>query len=393
MKRNKASGWLFTAVLMIISTAFGPAAAAEFTADLKEQQGEYVKTGKIFVKSPLYRMEVVEGDETIIVIVDPEAKKTILLNVSAKEFRELDSDDMTSVMNDPFQSYVYVKEMGEEKSAGKETIGKYECDKFVVSMMDRDVMTKWVALDLGFPVKIVAHGPPDKVMELTNIAVGPVDDSRFKIPEGYTKWIDPETLPKDPPSWAGGIESAPVVAPPFERDMAAGDIVRIKVTAGNSLKIKGSSNTGADAEARVVPFKEGRPLKEDTRYNNFAQEGMLCDQRHETTAEADEFVLYVYKGEINAAAKWQEMHEKTVKAGEKISIKLTGFHNIPTRLVNVGEGKAVAVVSFSSAGEPLGEDELGEEKWRTITLKAPGEVPRSQGKAVRVKDLRSADKS
>jgi hypothetical protein len=374
MKKITVIGSLCIAVVLASLVVTGWAAAAEFSADLKEQQGESVKTGKLFVKGAMYCIELVEEGKQIIVIVDPGTKTTTLVSAADKEYRELAIDDMTSVMNDPFQAYAYIKEMGEEASAGKETVGGRECEKFVVTMQDRDIMSKWVAADLGFPVKIIAHGPPDKVMELTNIVSGPVDVSKFKIPAGFTKWIDPETLPKEPPSWAGGISSAPVVAPPFERDMAAGDIVRITVTPGNSLKMKANSKTEAEAQVRVVPFKEGRPLKEDTWYNNFAQRGMSCDQRHETTAEADEFVVYAYEGEAAVAAKWQEMTEKTVKAGEEIRLKLSGFSNIPTRLVNLGEGESVAVVSFSQGGAALSEEDLGPVKWRTITIKAPNEV-------------------
>lgn len=375
MKAKTNLRWMFGIVTWFVVTAFcGQALASEFTADLTEQYGDHVKSGKIYVKGSKYCLDLVEDGEQIIVIVDPDAKRTIVISVSMKEYQDLAIDDMTSVMNDPIQGYAYTAGMGEEKNAGTETINGFECDKFVISMMDTDVMSKWVSKKLGFPIKIIAHGPPDRIMELTNIKEGSIDETKFNIPEGFTKWIDPETLPVEPPEWAAGIASAPVMKPPFEHDMAAGDIVRITVELGKSLKIKSENKSEANAEAKVVPFKDGRPLKKESWYNNFAQKGVICDRRHETMAEADEFVIYVYEGNIKTIAKWQEMHERTVAAGDEIRLKLQGFDNIKTHLVNISDGESVAIVSYYKDGAQLSDDELGPIKWRTITLKEPNEV-------------------
>jgi len=363
-----------TAAFFLLTVFCGQALTAQFSADMTERYGDMTKSAKIYVKDSIYCIDLVEDGEQIIIIVDQDAKKTIVIPVSTKEYRELAIDDMMSIMNDPFQGYKYSAEMGEERNAGTETVNGFECDKFVVSMMDNDVMSQWVSKKLGFPIKIIAHGPPDKVVELTNIKEGPVDEARFKIPEGFTKWIDPETLPVEPPEWAKGIASAPVMKPPFERDMSAGEIIRIKVEPGKSLKIKGISKTDAKGTARVIPFKDGRPLKKDSWYNNFAQKGVTCDRRHETSVEADEFVVYVYEGEVKVIGKWQEMHEKTVATGDEIRLTLQGWDNIKTHLVNVSDSESVAIVNYFKNGKPVSEDEIGPVKWRTITLKESNEV-------------------
>jgi len=374
--QTKTSFGLRVCVLTLFALTIicSQALAAEFTANMTEQQGEWSKSGKIYVKGSKYCMEMVEGGEQIVVIVDQTAKKTFVMPVSMKEYRELDIDDMTSVMNDPFQGYKYTAEMGEEKNVGTETVNGFECDKFVISMMETDVMTKWVSKKLNFPIKIVAHGQPDRVTELTNIKEESVDDAKFQIPDGFKKWIDPETLPVEPPEWAKGISSAPVMNPPFDHDMSAGDIIRIKVEPGKSLAIKGISKTDTEATAKVIPFKDGRPLKKDSWYNNFAQKGTICARQHETSVEADEFVVYVYEGDITATAKWQEMHEKTVTEGDEMSLALKGWDNIQTRLVNIGDSESVAIINYFSNGAPVSEEEIGPVKWRTITLKESNEV-------------------
>ena len=361
-------------IALVMSAGCSQVLAAEFSADFTEKQGDYERSGKIYVKGSNYCLDIVEDGEQMLIIVDPEARKTVVIPVSTGEYRELAIDDMTSIMNDPFQGYLYTAEMGEVKTGGAETINGYECDKSVVTMGDTDIMSRWVAKSLDFPIKIVAHGPPDKVFELINIVVAPVDDSKFEIPEGFTKWIDPETLPVEPPAWAEGIAAAPVMMPPFEHDMSAGDIVRIKVEPGKSLAMKGVNKTDTEATAKVIPFKDDRPLKVDTWYNNFAQKGTICARRHETSVEVDEFVVYVYVGDITATAKWQEMLEKTVAEGEEVRLPLPNWDNIETRLVNLSDAESVAIVSYFKDGAEVSEDDQGPVKWRTITLKESGEV-------------------
>lgn len=361
-------------IALVMSAGCSQVLAAEFSADFTEKQGDYERSGKIYVKGSNYCLDIVEDGEQMLIIVDPEARKTVVIPVSTGEYRELAIDDMTSIMNDPFQGYLYTAEMGEVKTAVAETINGYECDKSVVTMGDTDIMSRWVARNLDFPIKIVAHGPPDKIFELINIVVAPVDDSKFEIPEGFTKWIDPETLPVEPPAWAEGIAAAPVMVPPFEHDMSAGDIVRVKVEPGKSLAIKGVSKTDTEATAKVIPFKDDRPLKVDTWYNNFAWESTICVRQHETSVEVDEFIVYVYEGDITATAKWQEMLEKTVAEGEEIRLPLPNWDNIETRLVNLSDAESVAIVSYFKDGAEVSEDDQGPVKWRTITLKEPGEV-------------------
>ena len=361
-------------VLVMSLAAFSRVAASEFSADLTETKGDEVSTGKIYVKGEKYRMDATHGDDQYIVIVDPTINKTLVALASSKEYRELPTDHGLSRMNDPFQAYRYMIDMGEERSAGEETVAGMVCDKYVISMMDTDVMSKWVARDLGFPIKIVAAGPPEQVMELTEIETGPVDDALFVMPADFKKWIDPESLPIEPPEWAGGIEAAPVLAPPFERTMATGEMVRIKPELAKSLAVKAVSTTEAEAEAKVIPFKDGRPVKRENRINNIAMKGVICGRSHESPVEVDEFVVYVYSGEITLQAKWTEMAEQTVSAGEEMRFAIQGSDNIETRMINLADGESVAVFDYVEGGTVMDEEQAGPVKWRTITLKEPMEI-------------------
>ena len=100
----------------------------------------------------------------------------------------------------------------------------------------------------------------------------------------------------------------------------------------------------------------------------------MCARGHETSVEADEFVVYVYEGDIALTAKWQEMLEKTVAEGEEVRLSLPNWDKIETRLVNLNDGESVAVFSYFREGTELSKDDMNPLKWRTITLKEQGEV-------------------
>ena len=370
MVRSKSSTRLAATVLFFVLVLFtGQLFAAEFSADMTQTQGEDVSQSKLYVKGTMYSMFLEESGEQLQIIVDNEKKQTVVVIMSTKEFRVLPSDDMMSVMNDPFQGYIFAASMGEEKATGTETVNGYDCDKFTVTMQGTDVISQWVAKKLEFPIKIVAHDDRGMFTELSNIVEGPVEPSKFKIPEGFKKWIDPESLPAPIPEWASDLSAAPVMTPPFEKDMNAGDIIRIKVAAGKSLKVRADNKPGAESKARVIPFKDGRPLKKDTDYYNLL--GTLCSVRHETPAAVDEFVIYVYEGSVTATAKWQEMSEQEVAAGEEFRYKVVGHDHIETYFVNISDSEAVVVYEYYQNGAPMSEDENGPVKWRTKKLKEP----------------------
>ena len=357
------------AVLLLLFFTVGFAAAGEFSANFKEQQGDNVKTGKISLKDMKYVLEVTEREDQIRVIVDMANKTTTIIQFSAKEYRQIAIDDMMSVMNDPFQGYEYTKQHGDETSAGTESVSGYDCEKFTIVMSDTPIMSKWVSSKLGFPVKVVATGPPDKVIELLDIVEGPVDESLFVLPDGFTAWVDPDSKPGPAPEWVDDIEAAPFMVAPFEKDMKAGDIVRVKIEQGKSLSVKSVSET--DGVAKVIPFIGKNPQKEESHYNNFAMQGIICQRRHELSGEVDEFVIRVYEGNIKVIAKWQEMFEVTASAGDEVRYKIEGYDNISTRFINLTDGSATATFNYYVAGQPMSEDEAGPAKYRKIELENP----------------------
>ena len=78
----------------------------------------------------------------------------------------------------------------------------------------------------------------DMFVELSNIQETSVDDGLFALQSGYTKWIHPSKRPIPMPEWAKDLASQPVLTLPFEKEMAAGDIARIKVQQAKSVWLK-----------------------------------------------------------------------------------------------------------------------------------------------------------
>jgi len=349
--------------------------AAEFTAKFIDRQGDQITEGDLYVKGTDYCMIMEKGGSKAKIIVDTENNKTIIAIYSEKEYHIVASDDMISLINDPFQSYNYSKGFGEEEFVGTEMMNGYECDVYKIAMGESPVMTKWHAKSLNFPIKIVGHGQEERIIQLNQIEEEVPNEVIFAIPEGFTKWVDPESLPGERPEWADQIAPAPVMNPPFEKQMQAGEIVRVKIERGKSLAVKATEKDGENIIGRVIPFKADNPLRKETRYNNFAQRGVICERRHEMNGEADEFIIRLYEGNANISAKWVDMFEKTISAGEEIRYPIKGPENITARFINLNDGLSEAIFSYYKNGQPM--EDNAPAKYKTITLENPWDVNRA----------------
>jgi hypothetical protein len=134
----------------------------------------------------------------------------------------------------------------------------------------------WVAQNGGFPVKVVMTGPDGKAMtilEVKQLSFAKPPASALLPPAGC-KAIQGEATatgvhaefaagassggPPDPP-WLRDVHAAPVVGVPYQAVISAGQIVRVKVPAGQSVHV--DCEAGADGtEVTVVPFKDGKPV-------------------------------------------------------------------------------------------------------------------------------------
>lgn len=362
-------------LIAVITIMTGIASAADFTGKLKLKLDDEIIEGDIFVSGPKYCLVLEQDGEKGKVIVDTEKNETTIILFSIKEHRTIASDDMMSLINDPFQSYQYTLGYGDEEFMGTEMVQGYECEAYRITMGDTPVMAKWQAKSLDFPIKIVVYGQQERIVEITDIEEKAMEASIFAVPDGFTKWVDPESLPGERPEWVGDIDAASVMTPPFEKNMGPGDIVRVKIEPGKSLAVKAGGISETEAVARVIPFKGSNPLKEEQWYNNFAQRGVICGRSHEMSGEADEFIIRVYEGNITIAAKWMDMFEEKALAGEEIRYPISGQEHITTRFINLTAEAAEATFAYYQNGQLMEDDTPA--KYRTITLKNPWDIDTS----------------
>jgi hypothetical protein len=349
--RNLSGLVILTIVLMFYSQLY----AAEFTADLIIDMPGMNDTAKIYVKGHAYRLEKLEGKNKLLLFRIH--GKTTALNPDTKEFKVLKGTEEN--MFNPVAAWENMSYDMEAKTAGEETIDGYDCRKYQYRNKGSDevVMERWLSPELTFVIKqVLFSSGGNATMELKNIKEEPVEQVLFELPMGYKPAVDPEDIPVPVPDWAENLDKAPVMKPPFEKVMKAGDVIKIKTEPGMSIWIRGESTSDAEAVAKAIPFKDGHPVKEPKMYNNFAMKGTICDRRHETPAEADYIVIHIEKGEVNVEAKLADMFEKKVSAGGEFRIPVNGIQNIEMRLVNLADGESDISWDMLKNGEVLNPD-------------------------------------
>lgn len=354
-------------LLIAVIIGSGTAKATSFTGDLEMSMGEDTISGKIYVTDGFYRMDVKEHGDQFSLVVDRDAGLTRVFLPNQKQYIEIKSDDPVSRMSDPFQGLTFMSASGQERTVGLDSVSGYECLKRVLSIQGQDVITYWFATSLDFPIKIDNHVSSGTFAEINFISEGPIEENIFAIPPGYSKMAAPGSEPPEIPDWASEVARAPVVTPPFERPMAAGDIVRIKVQRGMSVWVR-ATDASDDAVAKAVPFKDGRPTKSVSMYSNFAQRGVICDRRNETAAEADEIVVRAFEGKMTVEVKSVAMQEKRISRGESFSYGVTSQENIELRLVDVSGGPSECIWTWLVGGSPAPYERLGPIKHRTASF-------------------------
>jgi hypothetical protein len=160
--------------------------AGQFVADMHIVGTDATALYKLYAKDRRYRMEFVEDEHPMLVIVDLEEGLTRVARPDDRLYFEIPCNDARSILNDPYQSLAFMELMGENESLGTEIIRGFDCEKVRVTYKDRDVATYWTPEELGLPLKIVMYPPNDRVVELVEIREMELDDSLFRIPEDFT---------------------------------------------------------------------------------------------------------------------------------------------------------------------------------------------------------------
>lgn len=182
-QKNLKALFPLAAFFILVFLSALPGRASEFSADMIQKMQGHTQTGKVFIKDKKMRMEMNTPGNTMVHIMLPEEKKTIMLMTKEKMYME-----MTAANNPPSSDKEELEKVATLEQLGTETINGYLCDKYQVIFHDKNqgTMTQWYSKKLNFPIKMISKSPHGEVVtEYQNIKEGPVPDSSFIIPPGY----------------------------------------------------------------------------------------------------------------------------------------------------------------------------------------------------------------
>ena len=285
----------FLPLVLLVMTA-GVGRAASFSAELVDTQGGQTRTGRFSFQDKSYRFEVAENGQPLVVIVDGQTGTMCVVVPAEKAFYKAGPDEVLARVSNPFGAYAYYAGKKDVKAEGTEVIGGVPCTRQVVSGMGQVFAVGWVSEEFGFPLKVQTT-LPERTVELRNIRRGPQDAALFTVPAEY-KQVALDTEPP-PPEWAGQVAGAPVMALPFVKTLAEGNIIRIRPQAGREVNLLATHAGGGSSAFTAVGFKNGRPLSEISGNTMNLSPGQECKMVFtEGPDAADDYVVRVRAGAV-----------------------------------------------------------------------------------------------
>ncbi len=278
--------------------------AVSFTADLVQNESGEISTGKFFLQDHRYRMDIMEDGQDLSILVDQTSGKTSVLVPSEKAWIEIANSSMQSLMKNPFETFQHLEKKYKVRPAGQETVHGLVCEKRIISMDRKDVMVAWIARRYAFPVKIT--NPLNHCSaELKNIEEKDLSVALFSVPPGFNKM---DKLPVPAPAWAGDIPGAPVLGPPFSRELSATEVLRIRPVKGYFVKLEMATSGDIPCQITAVGFKNGRPVRNPSymTYTLSRKGEKILSTNKDRPGVIDEIVVRVTKGRATVRARLEE---------------------------------------------------------------------------------------
>ena len=184
---------LFIILTIFCSTVFKPCAqGAQFSALLSITSSKEPLVYQLNVKDGVYRLEKIKGPAAIPsapTICDQQNQVCIGLNPQEKKYVEQREPEKAMMMN-PVAGWAFMRRELKPVVAGQESVAGYECQliEYRKKGEPRVVSRVWFSEELNFILREIIYGTnTNPVMEVKNIAPGPVDSSLFEIPQGYSR--------------------------------------------------------------------------------------------------------------------------------------------------------------------------------------------------------------
>jgi len=292
-------------VVFIFLAVGGNAFAASFSADMVQTSEGKIQTSRLFLLDDLYRLDVVDDGQELIILVNRTSGKTKILIPGDKEYLEIENDSFQSVMNNPLEGYFMMRQKFEARTSGSETIDGVACDKVIISSDGQDLVTAWVAKPYAFPIRMINPTTGD-LAELKNIKEDRIDKAKFQVPAGYTEKEDPakkraRERAREEAALPFLTTTATGTAPWVRRIGPSGEM-RVAVDPEKSVRIKFENFSQDESVFSIKGFRAGQPIKLDCQYTSFSLKGK--GRRDECLVgaqnQAEEISVTVEKGKIIA---------------------------------------------------------------------------------------------
>ena len=258
---------LFAALCFILVFA-SIATAFDFQADVEQSREVEVRQGRIWVKDGTYRLEMEQPNgPDLFIIVGAKPGTTQVVLPPYKAYVEMPSDSFMSVMNDPFQSAEVTVKQYAVKKEGKETVQGFNCERQLIHHQGAGILRRWIASELGFPIKIEQLLKEDYYVQLKNIEKRSIPKTQFQIPAGYALKTEEQIkqIVEADPSVAAKVAAYKKSRPrKSERRalLSEGDTWHLVLTPGTEWRIKARPfGSSGSASWFAVPYKGQTALK------------------------------------------------------------------------------------------------------------------------------------
>ena len=279
---------------------------AQFIAEMHNLQPGGKRIYKVTNNGAKYRYDVTEGTESMIVIVDPENKRSSILIPSMQYVHHMELHSMQSLSNDPVQAFNYYVENYEVTLGEGQTVNGFFALPVVVSSGGQKLFTGWFSEELDFPVKIINEQQEGHLMELKNIIIEEIDPTLFDIPDHYTE-VDNQMrpiIPEPPPpeSWNDLDESVP-----FEKVFRRGDRIHFLVETEIYHKLILENTTENPAKIIRYQYKDGLALPDNKQGPVDFRTNRLFSGEKKTHPLAwktgTKIILEIHEGELTVEVK------------------------------------------------------------------------------------------
>jgi hypothetical protein len=299
-------------VISILAATVLTCTAAEFTADVFVKEGRSEANGKIYVKDTMYRLELNRGQQAVVVLVDLKTEQTTVFVDAEKMYMTIPNSSARSRMNNPFESARQIRRRATEKMAGEESVDGVPCRKIILVMEGQEIMSVWESEKWGFLMRVQSPGGEGRLAELKNVHEGPVSDSLFRVPEGYSLYEEPKREPPPKPAKLPAIDTSEAAEMPIGRRIAAGGELRIKVSPEDGAKLTIVNEQAEESVCRATPMRQGKAAASALTLK-VKGKGSSADRSISPDVRADELVLTVEKGLVKALVEWDSPPFEKVK--------------------------------------------------------------------------------